>query len=81
MRRAGFLTGGNLHIPGREWADLGERRDCGMDLFCGASAEENLEMSQYFHTLPIYVQTALQEGGMSFTNLKDLKACAENLEA
>lgn len=52
-----------------------------MDLFCGASAEENLEMSQYFHTLPIYVQTALQEGGMSFTNLKDLKACAENLEA
>jgi hypothetical protein len=49
-------------------------------IFCGGTSEENLEMRQYFDTLPSYVQTTLQECGMSFGTLKELQACAQNME-
>ena len=49
-------------------------------IFCGGTSEETLEMRQYFDTLPSYVQTTLQECGMSFGTLKELQACAQNME-
>lgn len=37
------------------------------------------EMHQYFSTLPMFIQEAIQQSGMKFENLKQLRSFVDNV--
>lgn len=48
--------------------------------FCSANTpEENLKMQNFFNSLPPYVQENIRQAGMHFTNVQDLKNCADHI--
>lgn len=40
---------------------------------------ENNEMNNYFQSLPEYVRENIKQTGVTFTNVEELRTCAQNL--
>lgn len=45
----------------------------------GKTPEENSAIQSYFNTLSPYLQENICQSGMQFSNVQELKACAEHI--
>lgn len=48
-------------------------------IFCGNTPEDNMRMREYFNSLPAYVQETVQQCGIEFCTVEELKKCAQNM--